>query len=145
MQECFINCNSHLANMKLTIPREPVLETSRRAKNFRAHRSGFFFFSPMLTSQAIQLISHRQEVLENDILFIYLFFRSNHSDGKETTSTFKALPLNRKVKFEAFKEGFLIVMHHLIFMPLTSQRCRFLKLPHCLSLRRVHLSCLNFR
>ncbi|XP_020681852.1 uncharacterized protein LOC110099127 isoform X3 [Dendrobium catenatum] len=60
-KECFVNRNSHLTKMRLTIPREPVLETARRAKTFRAHRS-------------------------------------DHTEGiKASTSTFKALPLNRKI------------------------------------------------
>ncbi|KAH0448540.1 hypothetical protein IEQ34_022340 [Dendrobium chrysotoxum] len=60
-KECFVNRNSYLTKMRLTIPREPVLETARRAKSFRAHRS-------------------------------------DHAEGiKSSTSTFKALPLNRKI------------------------------------------------
>lgn len=38
-KECFCNCNSHPTKLKLTIPKEPVLETARRAKTFRAQRS----------------------------------------------------------------------------------------------------------
>ncbi|KAL0904939.1 hypothetical protein M5K25_027103 [Dendrobium thyrsiflorum] len=60
-KECFVNRNSYLTKMRLTIPREPVLETARRAKSFRAHRS------------------------------------DNAEGIQASTSTFKALPLNRKI------------------------------------------------
>ncbi|KAK8965164.1 hypothetical protein KSP40_PGU013976 [Platanthera guangdongensis] len=38
-KECFSNCISHPTKLRLTIPKEPVLETARRAKTFRAQRS----------------------------------------------------------------------------------------------------------
>lgn len=61
------DCNTGLPRLKLTIPKEPELETARRALNFRAQR----------------LRSSNAEPLQEGMV--------------PTTSAFKARPLNRKI------------------------------------------------
>lgn len=99
-QDGFIDGNSTQTKPRITIPRDPDLETANRAQRIR-----FFWSTPaavlfLCCSRFIFAVEVDFTVMAFECLSWWLSFRAKSTKDEKVTSTvrrFKALPLNRKV------------------------------------------------
>lgn len=109
LQDGTIDGNSAHSKLRLTIPREPDLETAHRAQRIRF----IFFFTLFLVLVKISL----SKKWFSNLQCSNFRPKTSRERGHGTlTTTFRARPLNKKVSNFVYKKAFFFQVPQVIFL-----------------------------